>query len=153
MKFDYSDEALKRMAAAEDELGEIGGGESVIGGFAQANRKHNEATAALHALSDAFGMIADHAVFAALHNVCSWAMVRLGDHLDNREAVLVRIESGTARDYELWMPGGRIAHVDAIDAHPTALRALRAAVDARLAGADWLEVVEVARRAANGGER
>ena len=110
------------------------------------------AITALHALSDAFGMIADHAVFAALHNVCSWAMVRLGDHLDNREAVLVRIENGTARDYELWMPGGRIAHVNAIDARPAALRALRAAVDARLAGADWPAVVAAAQRAANGGE-
>lgn len=152
MKFDYSNEALRRMAEYEDKLGPIGGGESVIGGFAQANRKHNEATAALHALSGAFGMIADHAVFAALHNVCSWAMVRLGDHLDNREAVLVRIENGTARDYELWMPGGRIAHVNAIDARPVALRALRAAVDARLAGADWPAVVAAAQRAANGGE-
>lgn len=152
-KFDWGYEEAQRLAALEEERGEIGGGGSAIGGFAQANRKHNEATAALHALSDAFGMIADHAVFAALHNVCSWAMVRLGDHLDNREAVLVRIENGTARDYELWMPGGRIAHVNAIDAHPVALRALRAAVDARLAGADWPAVVAAAQRAANGGKR
>lgn len=50
-------------------------------------------------------------------------------------------------------PDSFIAHVDAIDARPTALRALRAAVDARLAGADWPAVVAAAQRAANGGER
>lgn len=150
MKFDYSNEALRRMAEDEDRLGPIGDGESVIGGFAQAKRKHNEAIATLHALSDAFGMIADHAVFAALHSVDSWATV----HVDKREFVSIRIANGNKRDYEVRIHSDSfIAHVDAIDARPTALRALRAAVDARLAGADWPAVVAAAQRAANGGER
>lgn len=56
-KFDWGYEEAQRLAALEEELGEIGGGGSAIGGWAQANRRHNEAIAALHALGEAIAAI------------------------------------------------------------------------------------------------
>lgn len=57
IKFDYSFEEAQRLAALEEELGEIGGGGSAIGGWAQSQRRHNEAIAALHAFGEAIAAI------------------------------------------------------------------------------------------------
>ncbi len=73
MKPDYSDEALKRMADAEDVLGEIGGGGSAVGGWAQANRRHNEAIAALHAFGEAIATIARAQMIARVGVGCAYA--------------------------------------------------------------------------------
>lgn len=152
LSFDWSYEGAQRLAALEDELGEIGGGGSAIGGWAQANRRHSEAIAALHAFGEALGMIADHAVFSVLSRASSPATIRLHRwHDDYRESITVRIDhcAHPLALCEVWLRDP-IARVPSHVAQAVALRALRAAVDARLAGADWPAVVEAARAAAEG---
>lgn len=154
IKFDYSFEEAQRLAALEEELGEIGGGGSAIGGWAQANRRHNEAIAALQALSHVFGMIADYAVFCALFRSDS-AHVQIGS---KSVSVVLKpdgcdaIDGTPCRRWSVWVEAF-VCHAYDGDAYPMALRALRAAVDARLVGSNWAEVYAAARRAANGGER
>lgn len=153
-KFDWGYEEAQRLAALEEERGEIGGGGSAIGGWAQSHRRHNEAIAALHALSDVCGMIADHAVVASLAHTDS-AHVRFGSEV--MSVVLTAydrevIDGTPCHRWTVCVGGARRLVYDG-DAYPIALRALRAAVDARLAGADRTAVYVAAQRAANGGEQ
>jgi len=104
MKFDYSNEALRRMAEDEDRLGPIGDGESVIGGFAQAKRRHSEALAALSALGEAIATVARAQMIgraAAGHTIT----VDLG-----------------ARAVELWQHGGSLCVSEYSDRAPRRLR-------------------------------
>lgn len=160
MKIDYSDEALRRMADAENKLGPIGDGGSVVGGFAQAKRRHDNAIAALHAFSDVFGMIADHAVFSALKGDLGRAEIQLvTDFMNVREYVTViircvdssRVDDTVCDIYEVRLEGRLLRTLRDGEHRPVALRALRAAVDARLAGADWPAVLDAAQLAANKG--
>lgn len=123
-----------------------------------------QSTEAMAALELAFGMIADHAVFAALggnhESLRTRAEVRLyRDHSDNREAVVVtlrRLDREDRNDPDLWEVWlyGCAARVDDGEHLAVALAALRAAVDARLSGvSDLSGIVEAARVGANAARR
>ena len=150
MKIDYSDDALRRMADAENKLGPIGDGGSVVGGFAQAKRRHDNAIAALHAFSDVFGMIADHIAFAALwKGLFAWVSLGRGAS-EKRITVRVTWLGINKRDgIGRWRVSLDRDVGEAVDGYQktVALCALRAAVDAWLGGADDAGMLDAARQA------
>lgn len=118
---------------------------TIVGDFTQAHPR-----SALHAFSDVFGMIADHIAFAALwKGLFAWVSLGRGAS-ENRITVRVTWLGINQRDgLGRWRVSLDRDVGEAVDGYQktVALRALRAAVDAWLGGADDAGMLAAARHA------